>query len=542
MMKETGKGRKSRIELGYYHTPDRLLRLRRLLWVVAIIATGGLLLAAGVADRPANSHSWSIVPRRIASKGPVAEPHAMWDANCEACHNDFVSVNSTRWAPSLRNRPTAESTNCKNCHAGPAHHKSERQGDVPACAECHRDHRGRDASLLDVDNSSCTACHQNLPGHRDEGAGSIIVASKDRKGEAVSQFDKDHHPDLSDSWKSRSADPKRIKFNHTLHLAAGLSLQKDGAKFNFGRLSPADRARYGGADEKQAGEPIKLECASCHRPEADEHTRSALHRVADTGAPLPSGLYMAPIVYENHCAACHLLQFEEKRPEQSARHGISAQETLNDLRQLYMSEAAKDDPELLRQIVPPRPMPGRPLRQAKPAIAQAVDEKVLLAAKVLFGAAVEDNARREQNLPQGRRGCVECHNLAPGAGPIVNSSSLAKLEIERPLMTPIWQKHAIFNHRYHRALACIECHAGANTSKENGDQAMLPGIDTCVKCHAPASGWLGAGPGGVSTSCVECHRYHNGDHPEQNLGAKARRGELEWTISELLGGVPQSKP
>ena len=487
MMKETGKGRKSRIELGYYRTPDRLQRLRRLLWGLAILATAVCLLFAGIADRPANSHSWSIVPKRIASKGPVAEPHAMWDANCEACHTGFVTINSTRWAPSLWNGSTAGSAKCKNCHAGPAHHKSERQGDVPACAECHRDHRGRDASLLDVDNSTCTACHQNLPGHRTDGAGSIIVASGERKGEAVSQFDKDHHPDLSDSWKSRSADPRRIKFNHALHLAAGLTLQKDGAKFNFGRLSPADRVRYGGADEKQTGEPIKLECASCHQPEPDDHTRSALHRVADTGAPLPSGLYMAPIVFENHCAACHSLQFDEKRPEQFARHGISAQETLSDLRQFYLSEAAKDDPELLRQFVPPRPMPGRPIRQTKPAIGQAVDDKTLLAAKILFGAAVDDKSRREQTMPQGRRGCVECHNLKAGAGPIVNSSSLATLEIERPLMTPVWQQHAIFNHRYHRALACVECHAGANTSKENGDQPLLPGIDTCVKCHAPAS-------------------------------------------------------
>ena len=251
---------------------------------------------------------------------------------------------------------------------------------------------------------------------------------------------------------------------------------------------------------------------------------------------------MAPIVYENHCAACHALQFEEKRPEKLARHGITVQETLDDLRQLYMSEAAKGDPELLRQFVPPRPMPGQPSPRTKPVIAQAVDEKVLLAAKFLFGAAVEDKARREQKLPQGRRGCVECHNLKPPAGPIVNLSSLAALEIERPLMTPVWQQHAIFNHRYHRALACVECHAAANTSKENGDQPLLPGIDTCVKCHAPASGSFGASPGGVSTACVECHRYHNGDHPAQNLGAKARRGSMEWTINELLEGVPPSKP
>ena len=160
----------------------------------------------------------------------------------------------------------------------------------------------------------CTACHQNLPGHRDEGAGSIIVASKDRKGEAVSQFDKDHHPDLSDSWKSRSADPKRIKFNHALHLAAGLTLQKDGAKFNFGRLSPADRVRYGGADEKQTGEPIKLECAFMSSARSRRTHTERLHRVADTGPPLPSGLYMAPIVYENHCAALPLASVRRKTP------------------------------------------------------------------------------------------------------------------------------------------------------------------------------------------------------------------------------------
>jgi hypothetical protein len=542
MMKETGKGRKSRIELGYYRTPDRLLRLRRWLWVTAIVATAGGLVAAGIADRPANSHSWSIVPRRIASKGPVAEPHAMWDANCEACHTDFVTINSTQWAPSFWNGSTAGSAKCKNCHAGPAHHKSELRPDVPACAQCHRDHRGRDASLLDVDNSSCTACHQNLLNHRDKAVGSKIVARNERKGEGVSQFDKANHPDLTDSWKLRSADPGRIKFNHALHLIAGLNLENGGKAFTFDQLADSDQTRYGFGKKLPLSTPVKLECASCHQPEPAEHPRSADHRVADTGPPRPEGLYMSPIVYENHCAACHPLQFEEKRPDQFARHGIFAQETLNDLRQLYLSEAAKGDPELLRQFVPPRPMPGQPSPRTKPVMSQAVDEKLTVAAKLLFGAAVDDLKLRKDNLPQGRRGCVECHNLKPGAGPIVNSSSLATLEIERPLMTPVWQTHALFNHRYHRALNCVECHDNVSTSKRNGgDHPLLPGIDTCVMCHAPARGWFGAGPGGARTACVECHRYHNGDLPDQNLGATARQPEIKQTIERFLsgGGTPK---
>jgi hypothetical protein len=543
IMNDTGKRRKSRIELGYYRFPDRMLRLRRWFWVSAIVVAAGGLVFAGIADRPANSRSWVVVPRRIASKGPVVDHHAMWDANCDACHTEGVTINSTRWAASLSNGSAEGSAKCKNCHAGPVHHKRQRKQEEPSCAECHRDHRGRDASLLDVDNSSCTACHQNLPAHRDGDAGSIIVAKSDRKGEAVSRFDKASHPDLTDSWTLKSKDPKRIKFNHKLHLAPGLTLTGNKAKFVFGRLSAADRLRYGGADAKQTNEPIKLECASCHLPEPAERTRSADHRIADTGPPRPEGLYMAPIVYENHCAACHPLQFEEKREELFARHGILAQETLKDLRQLYTSEAAQGDPELLRQFVPPRPMPGQPSPRMKPAISQRVDEKVLGAAKLLFGAAVEYETLRKQKLPQGRRGCVECHNLKDEAAPLVSSSSLATLEIVPPLMTPVWQTHALFNHRYHRALTCVQCHDNAETSERNGEgKPLLPAIDTCVKCHTPAGGWFGAGPGGASTACVECHRYHNGDLSDLNLGATARQPAIKQQIEWFLnGGVTPKK-
>jgi hypothetical protein len=261
-------------------------------------------------------------------------------------------------------------------------------------------------------------------------------------------------------------------------------------------------------------------------------------RVPDTGAPRTHGAYMLPIVYENHCAACHTLQFEEKRDEQFARHGISAKETMNNLRQLYMSEVPKDEPKLLEEFVPPREVPGRPLRRTEQVKSAAVDAKVLIAAKILFGAAVEDESLRKAKLPQGRRGCVECHNLKAGAGPIVNTSSLASIEIEPTHMTPVWQAHATFDHRSHSALKCIECHDKVTTSKANGgDQPLLPTIDTCIKCHAPA-GNLFAQTAGASAACVECHRYHNGDNSHQGLGASARRGKPDLAIEQFLRGAP----
>jgi hypothetical protein len=249
---------------------------------------------------------------------------------------------------------------------------------------------------------------------------------------------------------------------------------------------------------------------------------------------------MLPIVYENHCAACHRLQFDEKRPDHFARHGISARQTLDDLRQLYLSEAAKSDPELLRRFVPPRPMPGEASPRMKPIVSQAVDEKVLVASKLLFGAAPDEETRQKLDMPQGRRGCVECHKLKPGAGPIVNSDSLASLELMPVEMTPVWQRHAWFNHKSHSALKCIECHGAVSASTENGGKApLLPAIDTCVKCHAASGSQAAAGAGGASTACALCHRYHNGDQPGQGLGAPARRGKLEMSIDELLMGTPQ---
>ena len=63
---------------------------------------------------------------------------------------------------------------------------------------------------------------------------------------------------------------------------------------------------------------------------------------------------------------------------------------------------------------------------------------------------------------------------------------------------------------------------------------LIPDMSKCVACHAPAGAV--PVPGGASTACTECHRYHNDDHPEQGLGAKARRGEIEQTLKQFLSG------
>jgi hypothetical protein len=63
-----------------------------------------------------------------------------------------------------------------------------------------------------------------------------------------------------------------------------------------------------------------------------------------------------------------------------------------------------------------------------------------------------------------------------------------------------------------------------------------------VDCHAPAEIGNGRVRGGASVACTECHRYHNGDHPTQGLGATARRGVTGMSLEQFLSGETPSRP
>ncbi len=267
MIGETGKRRRSRIELGYYRAPDALSRWRTRLCLIALLAAAGWLAAATFAGRNIVSHAWLLEPRRLASKGPLARPHAIWDSTCEACHIPFAPINGSRWAPTRWTGSPAGREKCTMCHAGPVHHLNQRQEDIPACAECHRDHRGRDVSLLTMDASACTACHHNLAEHRDQAGSPLKVAGN------VTHFDREHHPDFSGSSDSAydPADPEiRVKFNHALHLAAGLTLEQGGNTFTFAQLPALDRVRYGWKETNRQDLPVQLACASCHQADVDD--------------------------------------------------------------------------------------------------------------------------------------------------------------------------------------------------------------------------------------------------------------------------------
>jgi hypothetical protein len=534
MSRETGKARRSRIELGYYRRPDRLARLRGLLTLTAILVAAVFLAVESVWSGGRSAGGRVLEPSRLATKGPVARPHAMWDSDCAVCHAPFTPINASRWAPSVWAGSRAGDVRCKVCHAGPPHHASARDEDVPACAECHREHRGRDASLLAVDDSSCTSCHAELPKHRQLGAKRSTVAL------SVTQFDLAHHPDFTSAKAENTAARGRIKFSHARHLAPGMPLVEGSQPFTYEALAPADRARFGWKPNQSIQTRVHLsDCMPCHQLERDAPGDELGGKVGGKAPAGTSGEYMLSVTFENDCRACHALQFDRNLPDRQVRHGISPREVMAELRQFYASAAVNTDSALLRRTVPSAPVPGRPVVDDQ-QIEQAIALKVMTAGKLLFGPTVIEDVRNREQLSPGTRGCALCHHLKREGGDAVKAGDFASLEIEAVDTSPLWFKHARFDHTAHRALECASCHTGTLGSKVNPDPGLLPGIARCVECHAPERMVEGSSRGGAGVGCTECHRYHNGDHPGAGIGTRARRGAQRMSIEQFLrGALPQ---
>jgi hypothetical protein len=287
--------------------------------------------------------------------------------------------------------------------------------------------------------------------------------------------------------------------------------------------------------------PPLQDCRSCHRLDSADYALSGPAKTKENPTTRAAGAYMLPVTYENDCRACHPLKFDDKIADKTIPHGLSPRETLDLLRQLYKAQAVEADPSLLRRFVPPRPRPGQPSTPAPDQIGPAVDKKVLTAVKILFGSIVSDESMRQSALPLGRNGCALCHHFSLPV-PLDSAEKIGDVAIEKVQVPEVWFQQARFDHSAHRALDCKDCHAGAERSKDSTD-VLLPGIRECTECHGPSASKAGKVVGGAGDSCTECHRFHNGDHPLEGIGASSRgvNREQRPTIDQFLQGLQQKQ-
>jgi hypothetical protein len=164
-----------------------------------------------------------------------------------------IGKNGTRWAEDWFGDSTRSDGNCKNCHAGPTHHAVQ-EPESPACASCHHEHQGRDASLVRIGDEHCTKCHNDLKDGHLKGGREPTCARE------VTRFDASGHPPFGAKTLS---DPGSLKFSHALHLTEGMAAEDGGPVQTLALIDQEDQVRYK-VFAKDPGGVIQLNCAVCH--------------------------------------------------------------------------------------------------------------------------------------------------------------------------------------------------------------------------------------------------------------------------------------
>ncbi len=542
MNRETGKDRWRRVPKDYFKKSDRLQNTRFLFSVLAIVLSLGWFASGVDWKSPASLKSTDANSLR-ANHGTLARVHAAWDNKCEVCHVPFEPIDGRGLFASTSSASNRTSDKlCMSCHAGPVHHALTIESEVKGCAECHRDHQGRDTSLVRLTDNDCTRCHKALDEHIDKGK----KAGPRTFENVVTGFNASDHPKFTPEAAIRDGDKLqdrgKLKFNHARHMMTGIVKTPGDTPKTYGDIPVAsERARYQGTGKLT--DSIQLDCTSCHQLDSSEIKAAPNPAVASATLTVRSpGRYYLPITFENQCRACHALTFDPVMKEVEAPHGVQPGQVADFLQRTYAAQVLSEDPKLLDVFVPPVRLPGK---TPVPATAKKrLDESVEKALAFLFpkeAATKSDQAGSNNN-------CLECHHYGEAGAKGVPT------RVEPTRVPDVWFTHASFDHTAHRAVSCRECHSGSYALNEDGKtlnpkasvvatDVLLPAIDNCVQCHAPAKeqgGWFGsarASTGGASFDCTECHRYHNGDRTSQGAGASAQDATVERSIADFLQGT-----
>jgi hypothetical protein len=347
---------------------------------------------------------------------------------------------------------------CLGCHQDKAFHQLD-VARVTSCSVCHKEHQGP-GPMAAVGTTACTDCHGDakqmmasrelsrpLPAilfERRGLPGLVQAAPRPPEGytEVITSFAVDHPEFRVILEKSR--DQNTLRFNHRLHLG--------------GRNIPL-----------VDGHP--LDCAYCHKPDA-------------------SKAYMAPVTFEASCRACHALSFDDHNPAMTLPHGDVA------FVRAYLRSLPAQYAEYGSRVL------GIPASGIGPFVRRQMEslrererdgdqlERTVFLSNGRVGPA-QSAAGASGAARTSSTGCALCHEVAwtAGQGPRVTA----------PRAPDRWLPLASFSHAAHAKTACSECHA-AGASEVTSD-VILPGQQTCARCHSPK--------GGAKDSCTSCHTYHN---------------------------------
>lgn len=409
-----------------------------LLFLVVAVAAVGAPLAAFFTKAPIEKTTLMgpderpVLARadKVWKPGPFSGVHSFFGEKCEACHVEpFEQVQSAA---------------CLGCHEDTGHHAdpiafpaaslSQRE-----CQTCHKEHTGSDGLVIQGERF-CVSCHGNF----DEIAG-------DSRLKTVSGFET--HPQFHPTVRTQTDPPvfERLAVDATPPPI-------DGSNIKFPHKTHLNPE---GLRNPMQSERMALTCSDCHQPE--------------TG-----GVAMLPVSFEDECASCHRLQFEQMAPDRAIPHGNIADAK----RFVYDSyaalalrgglESAKEDlPAVIKRI------PGTPLPEE--------DRLEAL-------AWAEQKAEETLGGRFGRGLCGQCHTISEGDGAL-------DWGIEPVHLTKRWLPKGYFDHRAHLDVDCSTCHAAPES--ETAEDVLLPDIAVCQGCHGGEDA-----VGKIQSGCTDCHGFH----------------------------------
>ncbi len=499
----TGKQRAARISLDYYRRGDRFARGK--LWLSLLVGGAALAWAAWGLSHGATQHS----------PGPLAAVHASWEANCQACHTPLVALRSDAWqlTADARNQIDAK---CQKCHRTTEHHATQLTSEIAQCSACHHEHQGRTARLNRMADQTCVACHADLPRHTTKPE--TLLTSGSFNNAQVTRFTADSHPE----FRSVQRDPGQLKFSHRRHLAPGLNwgAQDRSKPLRLADLPSGERDRYrtpGGRDD----DVIQLNCSACHQLASPTPRRAGFEGLTNPLASKRSaGAYMAPVSFNQHCRACHPLNFSPATgtpadASTAIEHALPPDKLLAQLESTLAKRFLDNHPTLdERSAASVREIPGKPPRVTRADATSFIATQLASAETFLRGR------------------CIQCHQLDD----VPTRARVAAVQVPRR-----WYQHARFDHAAHRASRCEECHVAPGEAAANylasgwkpGEREpaldhhdlLIPQRSVCLRCHndRPPEGLRGS----ARFDCVECHDYHGGDHGTQRPPLEIKRAQLD---------------
>lgn len=395
--------------------------------------------------------------------GDVSRGHAYIENDCQSCHSGLF-------------RPV-QNQDCMTCHHDIGRHAPQTMSmealDDASCATCHLEHRGRQVDLADLGAGFCADCHSDLA--------STLPATALRN---ASDFGDDHPPFRLALVTDPAEEAVSVDVTPDLVEVSGLE---------FSHLRHVGKAVSGRGDEKQY-----LQCGACHQPDA-------------------GGLYMKPVVFEDHCEDCHQLDFDATAPKNAVSHGDPA--VIRDrIRGFYANRVLDGDVK--------DPAAPRRLRLRRPGKRLTADEAEL-SRKWVDGKV----AAAERRFYERPGTCDLCHTLAPGAASD-GGMGIAPVQVQE-----VWVPGSIFSHGSHAPFACVKCHPAAGVFDPEEDTSLarpswslegaipyeliprepttrvstvsgdilIPDVAVCRDCHAGA---MASGGEKVPSPCSMCHPFH----------------------------------